>query len=442
VRARCLFAEIDFMTTRRFALGVAPALTFALFATVLRAEPQSSYKFDFGAPAATAGRIALTKVEPYSTERGYGFEGSPQLKFVGAAGGGGDHYLTSDKPFFFSMDVPEGNYRVTVAFGAKDLPSDTTVKAELRRLMLEKVHTDPGETVTKSFIVNVRTPQYPGGRVRLKAPRESVQEAWAWDSRITLEFNNAHPVIRSVEVEKVDVPTVYILGDSTSCDQSREPYCSWGQMFTRFFKDDIAIANHGESGESVGSSNGAHRFDKILSLIKPGDYFITQFGHNDMKGTAPEVYKAGLVKWVAAIKAKGATPIIVTPVSRYSFSNGVITNSLKEFPQAARDAAKESGAGLVDLTEMSKSMYEAMGPEAAHQLFEHQNGKYDGTHHSPYGAYQIAQCVIEGIRKSNPGLAGHLVADYKPFDITHPQKESDFAVPPTPLATSETPFGN
>src|SRR5271157_1459134 len=76
-------------------------------------------------------------------------------------------------PFYFSVPVPaEGNYRVTVKLGDHKEATVTTVKAELRRLMLERVRTAPGQFVTRSFLVNVRRPQIAGGgEVRLK-PRE------------------------------------------------------------------------------------------------------------------------------------------------------------------------------------------------------------------------------------------------------------------------------
>lgn len=397
--------------------------------------------FAFGQSAhASTAVTAITSAAPYSPGWGFGFEGDPPSVEASSVGG---------KPFFFSFDAPEGNYRLTVTLGA-DEPSDTTVKAELRRLMIESADTPAGGSVTKTFIVNVRTPMLPtGGVVRLKAPRESEQEARDWDSRITLEFDGNHPSIRSLTVDRVDVPTIYLLGDSTVCDQMGEPYASWGQMLPRFFKPTIAVANHAESGETVAASNARGRFAKILSLIQPGDVFIVQFGHNDMKEKAndPDAaskYKAGLIAWANAIKAKGATPIIVTPMNRHTFQDGHVVNSLEEYPQMAREAAAETGSALIDLNAQSKILYEAFGEEGSLHLFEH-NADYtqkDGTHHSPFGAYELAKLIIQGLIDDKLPIAQQVVDDWRPFNPAHPDAESDFHVPPSVTFATAKPFGN
>src|SRR5207253_2827410 len=158
-------------------------------------------------------------------------------------------FCTSNQPFYFSVTLPEGNYDVTVTLGDAQEETTTTVMAELRRLMLERVQTARGKFVTRRFTVNVRTPQIAGdGEVKLK-DREKTNEWWAWDEKLTLEFNNSHPSVCAIEIARVEAPTIYLLGDSTVCDQPSEPYNSWGQMLTRFFKPGIAIANNAESGE-------------------------------------------------------------------------------------------------------------------------------------------------------------------------------------------------
>src|SRR5262249_34471014 len=156
-----------------------------------------------------------------------------------------------------------------------------------------------------------RTPAIAGGgEVKLK-PREQTMEFAAWDNKLTLEFNGEHPSVRSIEITRADnLPTVYILGDSTVCDQPREPWNSWGQMLTRFLKPDVVVSNQAESGETLAGSLGARRLDKIVSTMKAGDYLLIQFGHNDMKSKAPDAlarYKSDLKRFVDAAKGKGAT---------------------------------------------------------------------------------------------------------------------------------------
>ncbi len=412
-----------------------------LLAGAAQAAPAFHKAFVFGQGAKTTeSAVGIAQPAPYSQGWGYGFEGD--MPVAGPAGIGG-------KPFFFSFDAPEGNYRVTVTLGA-DAASDTTVKAELRRLMLEPVAAPAGGTVTKTFIVNVRTPALPGGgSVRLKAPRESEQEARDWDSRITLEFDGANPEVKSLTVDAVDVPTIYLLGDSTVCDQMGEPYASWGQMLPGFFKPGVAVANHSESGESVSASISRGRFAKILSLIKPGDVFIVQFGHNDMKEKkndpdAAKKYKAGLIDWATKVKAKGATAVIVTPMNRHTFENGQVVNSLEEYPQMAREAAAETGTALIDLNAQSKILYEAFGEGGSLHLFEHSAdySQKDGTHHSPFGAYELAKLVVEGLKADKLPIAAQVREDLPRFDPAHPDKEEDFKVPASASFATAKPFGS
>ena len=129
--------------------------------------------------------------------------------------------------------------------------------------MLENVRTESGKITTRTVIVNVRTPQLAsGGEVRLK-DRERTTEIWAWDNKLTLEFSGTRPCLCGLEIEPVsDLPTVFLLGDSTVCDQPREPFASWGQMLPRFFNAEVAVANHAESGESLKSSRSAKRLEK------------------------------------------------------------------------------------------------------------------------------------------------------------------------------------
>src|SRR5258708_4551372 len=201
------------------------------------------------------------------------------IVWLGAVAQGVFH---SEAPFFFSADVAEGNYNVTVTLGGDSRESITTVKAEARRLVLEKVRTAAGESTTRTFTVNVRYREVKSGQqVRLK-PREL--DNLDWDHRLTLEFNGVRPRVGAIEIARVeDAITVYLAGDSTVVDQDKEPWAAWGQMLPRFFKPGVAIANHAESGETLRSFVGEKRLEKVLSQIGAGDYLFIQFAHNDQK---------------------------------------------------------------------------------------------------------------------------------------------------------------
>jgi lysophospholipase L1-like esterase len=378
-------------------------------------------KFDF------VSRPELTN--SYSKETGWGFDLGTTVTNV--AGGG----VASSGPFFFSIALPAGNYRVTAMFGDKNGGTTNYVKAEARRLMLEDVKTGKGEFAARSFTVNTRTPDYPGGHVHLKA-REQTTEKVLWDDKLTLEFNGPRVVLRELQiVPATSVTTVFIAGDSTVCDQPLEPWNSWGQMLPRFFDEHVVVANYAESGESIKSSLGAHRFDKIFSLIRPGDFLFVQFGHNDMKDKATNalaVYKSNLKEIVAKTRAHGAAPVLVTSMERKVGVNGP---TLMGYPETVREVAREEGAALIDLNAASLKFYRALGKDIG-VAFQ------DGTHHNNYGSYELAKCVVEGIRENKLALVKDLAADVAPFDPSKPDDVKSFYMPESPMRDTLKPEGN
>jgi lysophospholipase L1-like esterase len=394
-------------------------------------------RFSFGGASAPAGYTQVAAHVTYDSARGYGFE-------PGAAQGS-----------YFSVDLPEGNYRVTVTLGDDSAPATTTVKSELRRLMLENVQTAPGQKLERSFIVNVRTPQIaavegvPAGQVALKAPRETVTEAWNWDQRLTLEFNGSRPAVRTVEIVPVQVPTLFLLGDSTVSDQPGEPYNSWGQMLPRFLKPTVAVANHAQSGETYRDSLQRRRIDKILSQMKPGDTLLMQFGHNDQKqikdgkGGPFTTYKAEIKTHVEKVRARGGLPVIVSSMERRRFDEaGKVVLTLSDYAEAARQSAAELGVPFIDLHAMSRTMYAALGVEGSKAAFAlSAPDRLDNTHHNNYGSYVLAKAIVLGMRQAKLPVAGHVVDDFA-FDPARPDPVTAFAVPPSPGRTQERPLGD
>lgn len=390
--------------------------------------------------------MQLTADTLYSANKQFGFD-------LGSAPSTKDGVCSANKPFFFSLTVPEGNYRVTVELGGAPDASVTTVKAESRRLMLLSVATAAHQITTKKFIVNVRSPRIENGKeVHLK-PREIG--SLDWDDKLTLEFIGQNPAFRSIAIEKVDVPTVYLAGDSTVVDQDKEPWSAWGQVLPAFFNASVSIADEAESGETIHSFTSENRFAKIFSTLKAGDYLFMQFAHNDQKPgkgfvSIPE-YKQYLSEYIRMARSKGATPVLVTSMNRRTFDeDGKIIQTLGEYPAAMRELAKEQNVALIDLNAMSKTLYEAMGPDGTLKAFVHFPANTfpdqplplkDDTHFTDYGAYELARCVVKGIREAGLPLASAIVKSAKEFDPAHPDTPESLRLPLDPQVSAVTPYG-
>jgi lysophospholipase L1-like esterase len=385
---------------------------------------------------ARAGATSLAANSVYSaTTSGFDLQTQPQIDTKSCA---------SDTPFFFSVALPEGSYRVTVTLGGEQ-PSVTTVWAEARRLMLEKVAVKANASVTRKFDVNVRVPAIAGDAahsVRLK-PREVGN--LDWDAKLTLEFNGDHPSFRKLRIEPIHETTIYLAGDSTVVDQDVEPWAAWGQMLPRFFRPGVVVANHAESGETTRSFVTERRLTKVMSLIQPGDYMFIQFAHNDQKPGAVSLddYRKLLIDFIAQTRAKGATPVLVTSMNRRTFdAEGKINNSLAGYPDAMREVAAEQHVALIDLNAMSKTLFEALGPDGTLKAFMHYPANSfpnrteaisDDTHFNKYGAYELARCVVNGIRQAKLPLRKYLTKDLPDFNPATPDPVDTFNLPATPI---------
>jgi len=205
-------------------LGVCVAVSTGIL-TVHAANAQNTMKFTCG--KAAAGEYTLSAATRFDSSgatsaQAFGFDlvGPPTTFAKGSC--------SSDKPFFFSASVPEGNYRVNLVLGSGER-SVVTVRAESRRLFIDRMEIAKGAATPVDFNVNVRTDVIAGAtgiaaKVKLK-PREIG--ALDWDNKLTLEFNGEHPGFRSISIRPInDVPTLYLAGDSTVVDQDKEPWAA------------------------------------------------------------------------------------------------------------------------------------------------------------------------------------------------------------------------
>ncbi len=421
---------------------------------------QTSFKFDFGGERVEKGFIPVTSTSKFDRKTGYGFMDISGLKTVDNGGNAlkGD-FITGDRPFYFSVVIPEGNYNITLNLGDTKGNSETTVRVENRRLMLNNIKTRQGEIVEKQITVHVKDSiirKQDGtqiGIVKLK-PRET--KYLHWDNLLTIEFNDKAPKISSVIIQpNKTAKTIYLTGDSTVVDAQYEPWASWGQMLPYFFvPNEVVIANYAESGETLKAFEDRNRIDKIWNKIKPGDYLFIQFGHNDQKAgnSIKSGYRKRLKEWIKKAEGLGAIPILVTSMNRRVFDeNNKIVNTLDDFPDAMREIAKEEKVDIIDLNESSKTLFEAMGLEAAKKAFVHYPANSypnqttalaDDTHFNPYGAYELAKCVVKSIVDQELLLSKYISKDYKGFDPNKPDSAEDFHWPESIYMESLKPDGN
>ena len=407
---------------------------------------QQTLNFSCAAGPTKGAEIHLTATNVFPAT-GFGFDLQPvPTSFAGSA-------CASDKPFFFSVALPDGDYRVMTTLGGP-VESTTTLRAESRRLLVMERKVAAEQSSVADLVVNMRTPTISGStQVKLKTREIGALD---WDNKLTLEFNGEHPSVRSIAITRVaDVPTFYLAGDSTVVDQDKEPWAAWGQMLPAFFGPGLSVSNQAESGETIRSFTGERRFEKIFSTIKAGDYLAMQFAHNDMKPGAGFVsipdYKAAVKTYIAQARAKGATVILVTSMNRRSFDEtGHIKQTLGEYPQAMRDVAAEEKVALIDLNAMSKTLYEALGDAGTLKAFVHYPANTfpgqttelrDDTHFNAYGAYELARAIVQNIRDQKLPIARFLRKDTPSFDPAKPDPVASFHLPASPEISTETPYG-
>ncbi len=404
---------------------------FALFVMIPTFAFAQSFDFD------------LTKEQPvYNDQNGFGYDVLPV-----------PNRKMPTEPFYFSVKVPDGNYRVKVVLGGKK-GGNTTVRAEGRRLLMDNILTPKKKDEQVLEVTVNKRSTFINDKMRVKI-KDREKGYLAWDDKLTLEFNGDMPAVKSIHIEKADVPTIYLCGNSTVVDQNYEPWASWGQLITRWFGPEVAISNHAESGLTARTFIGSFRLEKILSTLKKGDYVFVEFGHNDEKEKRPGDgawyhYQYQLKIFVDQVRAKGAEIVFCTPTQRRSFSEDgkSIRNTHGDFPAAMKMVAEKENVPLIDLHKMTTDLYLAVGPEESkHMLVHYPKEVYgkalaDNTHFNPFGASQVAKCVVMGMKKLNLPIVKYLRKDWKDFNPSQPDDWKAFKWAPSRMSENAKPDGN
>jgi lysophospholipase L1-like esterase len=234
-------------------------------------------------------------------------------------------------------------------------------------------------------------------------------------------------------------PALFLVGDSImktgTGDGSRGPW-GWGAELEAFFDPvKIHVYNEGRGGRSSRGYIEEGAWAKVRDELKPGDFVIVQFGHNDAansanypdrvsaKGNGDETqeiespvtkqketihsYGWYLRQYVSEAKAKGATVIVCSPVPRNQWADGKIKRGFDGYAGWAADAAKQSGALFIDLNSIAADHYDALGREKAVPYFN------DNQHTTKAGAKINAESVVAGLKQLKDC---DLVKDLKPVE--------------------------
>ncbi|MDT9698927.1 rhamnogalacturonan acetylesterase [Streptomyces sp. P17] len=291
------------------------------------------------------------------------------------------------------FDLPPGTYDVKVLLGGS-VESSTAITGETRRALLPETAAPAGERVARSFTVNVRTP-------------EGEPTGAAGTPGLDLTLGGSAPALADIRVSPArHARQIFLVGDSTVCDQPGDPYYGWGQQLPQYLRKGVSVANYADSGESTVTYLGNPQlWATVQPQIRRGDLVLIQLAHND-KTTDEATYRANLETLVAGVREQGGEPVLVTPIVRRWFnSDGTLDNGTAllvnglgvDHPAVIRSVAAAEGVPLIDLTAKSKALVESLGVEGSKSLYLY-NEKRDNTHTSVRGATAYAELVRDELR--------------------------------------------
>lgn len=229
---------------------------------------------------------------------------------------------------------------------------------------------------------------------------------------------------KPIEKKKI---TLFMAGDSTMAIKETKAYpeTGWGMPFQYFFDSSVTIVNKAKNGRSTKTFISEGLWSSIINNVTAGDYVMIQFGHNDEskekvdRYTTPDEYKTNILRFINETKAKNATPILLTPVSRRKFDKqGNAMDTHEIYSAIVRSIAKETNVLFIDADEQTKALYQSFGEKNSTLLFlqlqpgEHPNypeGKNDNTHFNELGARLVAQLILKALQSSCPDIASRII---------------------------------
>jgi lysophospholipase L1-like esterase len=194
-------------------------------------------------------------------------------------------------------------------------------------------------------------------------------------------------------------------------------------------REGCGVVNYAQSGASTKSFRNAGRWQKLISNVCPGDYVAIAFGHNDQKRSKKAdrekrwadpngLFREIVRDWVKDVRAKGATPILMSPICRGTFdakgeklvdpqckSDGLCLGSYRE---AMKELSEELKCDYVDMNGLTRELMERVGKEEAMKFFVISTGyrnRKDVTHPCKAGAEAFARLFLENVKSRNLSVA-------------------------------------
>lgn len=260
------------------------------------------------------------------------------------------------------------------------------------------------------------------------------------------------PMMAMAMPEPTDTVTVFMIGDSTMANKplaKENQERGWGQMLPIYLQGKIKVDNHAVNGRSSKSFMDEGRWDKVMEKLRPGDFVIIQFGHNDEKEKSPDRYTVpggsfddNLRRYVNDAKSKGATPILMNSIARRNFppnagldiasesddkqkdwkgkypNEGVIlVDTHGAYLDSPRNVAVETGVTFIDMNKLTHKLVQELGPSASRDLFMWipadtyefcPKGKIDNTHLNVLGGIMVSRLAVNALAAQVPELREYI----------------------------------
>lgn len=418
-------------------------------------------KFDFCTKGDTQGVIAVDCNTLYDSKNGYGFEDSIWIestdedipskvnqtkagsKYITQGSGfcsianetwtenkNNDGFITTFKyvnTTVFSVDLEPANYTIQVEVASDSATPINLVAQNIAKL--SDVLLDGTEFTTKTYTVA------------------------HIDHKLQLQFEGSPIKLRSIEIIKQQqkeasaIPTLYIASDSTVQTYKKEnaPQTGWGQMLSDYFTKDIVIVNKAIGGRSSKSFIAEGRLDEILNAIRPNDYLLIQWGHNDATAIRParyvhpKDYEYYLQKYIDGARQRGAIPVLITPVPMRIFdeATGAFEISFKPYREVMLKMAKQQDIPLIDNGKVAAQYLTDFGVEASKAVFmflpkgyyeAYPAGSTDRAHYQRYGANLMARLIVEQIKTTDTLTQLHRYIIEQEVPKAVPQMPQDLSV--------------